>query len=100
MLGADRPRSCTAIEIYRRTVNPQDMAKALAALEGRLGAKLNAALLALFVEKFRMACVFGERKPATYLAGTSRGRGQPPDRAGRAADAVAGQRQLGLQRLR
>ena len=63
-----------AVEIYRRTVNPQVMADAVAALEARLQPDVLDHALAEFVEQFPpLAVVRDGQDPAAYLAGETEG---------------------------
>jgi glycosidase len=63
-----------AVEIYRRTVNPNVMADAMAALVAELEPDRLDHALAQFVEQFPPLAVFRDRQdPIEYLAGESEG---------------------------
>ena len=63
-----------AIEIYRRTVNPNVMADAMAALVAELDPDRLDLAMAQFVEQFPPLAVFRDgQTPAEYLAGESEG---------------------------
>ena len=64
-----------AVEIYRRTVNPNVMADAIAALTAELPPEELERALAQFVEQFPPLVVIRDgRDPAVYLAGATEGR--------------------------
>jgi glycosidase len=64
-----------AVEIYRRTVNPNVMADAVASLVGELGPEVLDGALVQFVELFPpLAVIRDGQDPATYLAGVTEGR--------------------------
>ena len=63
-----------AVEIYRRTVNPNVMADAVAALDAQLRPEVLDQALALFVEQFPpLAVVRDGQAPSVYLAGETEG---------------------------
>ena len=63
-----------AVEIYRRTVNPNVMADAVAALDAQLRPDVLDQALALFVEQFPpLAVVRDGQAPSVYLAGETEG---------------------------
>jgi glycosidase len=64
-----------AVEIYRRTVNPNVMADAIAALGSQLTPAVLDVALALFVEQFPpLAVIRDGHAPAEYLEGVTEGR--------------------------
>ena len=64
-----------AVEIYRRTVNPNVMADAIAALASELSPGTLDGALAQFVEQFPPVAVIRDgQEPARYLSGVTEGR--------------------------
>jgi hypothetical protein len=64
-----------AVEIYRRTVNPEAMADAMTALAPQIAPQVLDEALTRFIEQFPpLAVIRDGQDPATYLAGETEGR--------------------------